>query len=102
MATYTTTQEVESYLKLGPDRDAAELKTVVDACNALVTQWNNGRETPALKLGTTMLAARVYRRRNSPAGVEALGEMGPVYVSRRDPDLSMLLGLDQWAIPKVG
>lgn len=52
--------------------------------------------------GAVMLAARLHRRRNSPAGVESFNELGPVYVSRRDPDVAMLLGLAEWATPRVG
>lgn len=52
--------------------------------------------------GFTMLVARLYRRRNSPGGIEALGETGPVYISRRDPDIAMLLGLGEYTRPAVG
>lgn len=99
---YVNVQDVESYLRLTPNRETTELQTVVDAVNTLVSRWCDNQDTEDIRLGALMLAARVFRRRNSPAGVESLGEMGPVYVARRDPDLAMLLGLDTWAMPKVG
>jgi len=52
--------------------------------------------------GANMLAARWVRRRNSPAGVEAMGEFGAAYVMRSDPDIAQLLQLGSWAPPAVG
>ena len=84
-----------------------ELAPVIAAVEALVTSYNetpvDGEQWPAnLQLGAVMLAARIYRRRNSPAGVESMGEIGPVYVSRNDPDLAQLLKIGKYAPPKVG
>lgn len=55
-----------------------------------------------VRLGATMLAARLWKRRNSPAGVEAIGTDGPLYVRRNDPDIAMLLGLGDYGKPAVG
>jgi hypothetical protein len=52
--------------------------------------------------GATLLAARLWRRRNSPEGVAAFGADGPVYVQRNDPDVAMMLALGDWARPSVG
>lgn len=53
--------------------------------------------------GATLLAGRLYRRRNSPAGVESFSDMGgAVYVQRNDPDIAMMLGLGAYARPMVG
>jgi hypothetical protein len=49
-----------------------------------------------------MLAARLYRRRNSPEGVATFTADGAVYVQRNDPDVGMLLGIGSWAPPVVG
>lgn len=101
-----TPAAVETYLGLTADRDAAELGRVVAAINDLVSGWLGLAEGDEIgeriKFGALMLAARVFRRRNSPAGVESLGEMGPVYVSRNDPDLAMILGLGNYRHPAVG
>lgn len=53
-------------------------------------------------LGATMLAARLWRRRNSPEGVASFGADAPVYVQRNDPDIGMLLGIGNHAPPVVG
>lgn len=52
--------------------------------------------------GGVMLAGRLWRRKDTPAGVVA-SPTGPVYVRRNDPDVAMLLGLgDEHGIPAVG
>jgi len=48
-----------------------------------------------------MLAARLVRRRNSPAGVETFGE-SVTYVSRYDPEIARALRTGLWALPGVG
>lgn len=102
MVTYTDRETVGNYLKLNAGTDDEELDKVVGAVNSLINRWKDSADKPEYRFAATMLAARVYRRRNSPAGVEALGEAGPVYVSRYDPDLSMMLGINSWGLPKVG
>jgi len=57
---------------------------------------------PRIVRGSTMLAARLFRRKGSPAGVEAFGSLGGAYVMRTDPDIAMLLGLGTWTSPQVG
>lgn len=98
----TTVEQVRQWSGMKEGRHKEILQQVVDAVNAVVPSWIDPPFTDAHKMGATMLAARVYRRKNSPAGVEALGELGPVYVSRNDPDLAMLLGLHNYRVPKVG
>lgn len=86
-----------------PERD--DLAGPVAAVIAKVTAWTgvDVDDWPAdVVEGALMLAARLHRRRNSPAGVEAFNEMGAIYVSRRDPDVAMLLGLGEWTPPRVG
>lgn len=86
----------------------AELAGPCSAVLALVSRWCglDGVSVASWpedrREGAVMLAARLHRRRNSPAGVESFNELGPVYVSRRDPDVAMLLGLGEWATPRIG
>ena len=48
--------------------------------------------TPAeIELAARMLAARLYRRKDSPQGVIAIPEFGGIRVSRFDPDIRALL-----------
>lgn len=50
-----------------------------------------------VELGTVMLAARWYRRKDTPSGIVALdGDGGStVYVTRHDADISRLLSIDE-------
>lgn len=87
------------------DPERRDLAGPVAAVIAKVTAWTgvDVDDWPAdVVEGALMLAARLHRRRNSPAGVEAFNEMGAIYVSRRDPDVAMLLGLGEWTPPRVG
>lgn len=51
--------------------------------------------------GAVMHAAREYRRRNSPAGVEAFGDAGTSFVSRYDPDIEKALQTGAYARPVI-
>lgn len=79
----------------------AKLDMTVAAVNEMVPRI--ARTGPAAQaLGATMLAARLYRRRNSPEGVASFTQDGAVYVQKSDPDVAMLLGLGSWSMPVVG
>lgn len=54
--------------------------------------------------GAVMLAARYWRRRNSPGGTESFGPDGVIgYVARIDPDIERALRIGPaWARPAVG
>jgi hypothetical protein len=52
--------------------------------------------------GAVMYAAREYRRRNSPAGIEAWAEGGAVFVAKYDADIERALRTGQWNVPGVG
>lgn len=103
MASIVSTDEVLHAMQLG-ERERPEVDDVVAAVNALIVSYKGDRETwPAYwSHGAKMLAMRIYRRRDSPGGVEALGELGPVYVSRNDPDLAQLLEIGRYSKPVVG
>lgn len=51
--------------------------------------------------GAVMYAAREYRRRNSPAGIEMFGESGTSFVSRYDPDIDRALQTGAYARPVI-
>lgn len=85
---------------LGEQLEQAEQSALAAA--HLVNQWIGEDWNPAQAQGALMLAARLFRRRNSPGGVETLGDITAVYVSRRDPDIVMLLGISHWQKPAVG
>lgn len=54
---------------------------------------------PSVELGMVMLASRMYRRRNSPTGIDTITADGVTYVTRYDSDIASLLRLDS---PQVG
>lgn len=49
-----------------------------------------------------MLAGRLWRRKDTPGGVAVMGDAGPVYVRRNDPDVALLLELGEHGKPAVG
>lgn len=102
----TSAASVAAWLKDG-DADAADkYEAVAAAVNAVVKRWHVPRADGTWKddhsLGATMLAARLWRRRNSPEGVATFTGDGAVYVQRNDPDVALLLQLGQHAPPVVG
>ncbi len=94
-----------------PDPDDAPIAAAVDASNAVVrglpvaqaadeaADWSG---LGHVVQGATMLAARLFRRRNSPDGVAAFGTDSPLYVARTDPDVSLLLQLGVHEKPGIG
>lgn len=106
-----TNAQVADYLDLKRGATDPHLGRVVDATNALVTALPDkntvtvyGVEQWAAdtQLGAVMLAARLYTRRNSPNGIEAMSDGGATYVSRYDSDIARMLKIDQHALPRVG
>jgi hypothetical protein len=90
-------------------RDDDRLDAIVAAVNNLVRGMRvseaavGATEWPAkIVQGATMLAARLFRRKNSPAGVEAFGQLGGAYVMRNDPDIAQLLQLGTYQSPQIG
>lgn len=118
----TTLDLVKVQLGIGDNDDDGRLQPIVDAVNRVVRRLpvaegitgetgdpDADPPVPAdpwpadVRQGATMLASRLWKRKNSPAGVEALGTDGPLYVRRNDPDIAMLLQIgDDWSKPAVG
>jgi len=112
----TSRDLVKIHLGITDDYDNASIDAVVVAVNVRVLAWPvaevadtdpppaswNEPALGALVQGSTMLAARLFRRRNTPDGVSAFADLTPVYVQRNDPDVALLLNLGPWARPAVG
>lgn len=110
----TTTGKVKALLKIGDAVDDAYIGDVVAAVNDLVeslpvAQALNTDPAPAdwtgaprIMQGATMLAARLFERRNSPNGVAAFGDGATAYVQRNDPDVAILLRIGPYSPPRVG
>lgn len=86
--------------------DDAHLALIVPAVNAYVDALpsidrEDGAWAGTTKLGAVMLAARLYRRKNSQNGIESVGDMS-TYVSRYDSDIGRLLNIDTFHKPLVG
>lgn len=55
-------------------------------------QWGFGTAVPiAITQATLILAARIYKRADSPLGVAGFGDMGALRVARNDPDYHNLI-----------
>lgn len=81
-------------------RDDWALRRSLDAAMAWVQEQRPELDyhgpwsvSPAVKLGTVLLAARWFTRRNSPDGLVNFGELGTGTVPRIDGDIAMLLGV---------
>lgn len=103
-----TREAVKAILKIADAADDGEIDDIVASVNAVVRRLPVSQlgddvvEWPAdVTRGANMLAARLFRRKGSPSGIEAFGTNGPVYVQRTDPDIAMLLQLGDWAPPGV-
>lgn len=109
----TSTELVKAALKIDDAVDDAVIDAKVAAANQCVRElpiavpfdtdpapadWSAG---PRIIEGATMLAARLYERRNSPQGVTPFGD-GAAYVSRTDPDVAQLLKIGNYTPPAVG
>lgn len=100
---------VKAHLSIADDRDDTKLTTIVAAVNNLVRSMTVAEAAVGattwperIEYGATMLAGRLFRRKNSPAGVEAFGQLGAAYVMRNDPDIAQLLQLGTYQGPRVG
>lgn len=108
----TTRDLVKVWASISDDTDDDAIDSVVAAVNALIRGLpvaGSSNTDPApedwpndIKFGAMLLAARLWRRRNTPGGVEAAGDFGIAYVRRNDPDIAQMLQLGEYAPPRVG
>jgi hypothetical protein len=101
----TSVDLVLTELKLSGEAKAAEVGPFVAATNMFVRRWLTEPEAgwPADHvLGATLLAMRLYRRRDAPGGTMSFGEEGAVYVQGNWPDVAMLLQMGNYTAPRVG
>lgn len=106
-----TEKELGNYLRVKNPEADPDIGLVVLSTNAFVDSLpdkptliveGEPEWAPQTKLAALMFGARLYQRRNSPNGIEALQEGGATYVARYDPDVARLLRLDGHQIPRVG
>jgi hypothetical protein len=110
---WLTVGDVKAWLRLN-DQDttdddllasvAAMAEPYVERCRP---EWFDASTPPVYTpdaetyQGAVMYAAREYRRRNSPAGIELFGDVTS-FVSRYDPDIERALQTGAFARPIVG
>lgn len=105
-------QELGYAAAADPVRDP-RLQVRVDAVNAFVRalpvaadSLTYGTPPPAWPAyvtgGAVMLATRLWRRKDSPSGVEVFTDQGAIYVQRNDPDVAWQLRLGSYAGPQIG
>lgn len=103
-----TLDAVRRHLRVTTTADDDLIQDAVDAANAWVTtlpgpQIIGDTWIANIVQGAVMLSARLFRRRNSPAGVEAFSDLGgAVYVQRNDPDIAMMLRIGAYTKPRTG
>lgn len=102
----TSVDRVLGMLSMPADDPEGSVAAVVAAVNSLIRGWlspaPDGEWAAHHRYGADLLAARMYRRRESPAGFQMQGMEAAVYVSRNDPDVAQLLGLGAYAVLRVG
>jgi hypothetical protein len=88
--------------------DDALIQACIDAAEPEVERARPDAVTPPSESnypdvyrGGVMLAARLVRRRNSPAGIESFGE-SVTYVAAYDPDLDRFMRRGRYRLPGVG
>ena len=97
-----TTPDNEARVALRVDAVNSLVRSLPVAADALTYSDTPPAWPPYVTLGATMLACRLWRRKDSPSGVETFTDQGAVYVSRNDPDVAQLLQLGSYAKPLVG
>lgn len=103
-----TTQDVINWSDLKTVlTDDKHLVLIVPAVNSYVSSLPNidlledGSWAETTRMGAVMLAARWYRRKNSPGGIESAGDT-TTYIARYDSDISRLLNIDTFIKPVIG
>lgn len=88
--------------------DLIEMNDTVDSIN----EWARGLPVadgargltvwpPNIVKGSTMMAGRLWRRRDTNGGIYSAGDTVPIFVHTRDPDVALLLKLGDYGKPSV-
>lgn len=110
----TTKELVKAHLGITDDVDDTAISGVVAAVNVKVKSWPVAKAAdtdpaPAdwagfedVVYGSTLLAARLFRRKDTPDGIAGFADGAPAYVSRNDPDVALMLKIGTNQGPAVG
>lgn len=102
-----TAREVIDWMEVQLPETDPHLALVVPAVTAYVDALPNIARKPddawadTTRLGAVMLAARLYQRKNSQAGVVGIGDVS-TYIPRYDNDIARLLNLESFRLPVIG
>ncbi len=101
MATWPDIGETRDYVGEVKDDQMPILEQCLDAAILYIEFRTDGNITEDddyvdivpenVRLATLQLAAREFRRRLSPGGVEGFGDFGAVRITRVDPDIELLI-----------
>jgi len=94
-------QRVCAQAELYVQRCRPDQWTVGDASTVPPTPATYTPDAEVYQAGV-MYAARLLRRRNSPAGVESFGDLGVTFVAKWDADIERALRVGGWMTPGVG
>jgi hypothetical protein len=101
MATWPDIGETREYVGEVSDEQMPVLQVCLDAAVDYIGFRTDGNITEDddyvdivpenVRLATLQLAAREFRRRLSPGGVEGFGDFGAVRITRVDPDIELMI-----------
>ena len=95
-----------AHLSLAADEPSGSVAAAVGAVNALVAGWlapaPDGEWAPHHRYGANLLAARTWRRKDSPGGQLQFGLEAPTFISSNWPDIAMYLQMGGNAPKRVG
>ena len=99
-------------IKNGVDGLTPAEQTEMDDTVAAINEWVRGLPVAdaargseswpsAIVKGATMMAGRLWRRRDTNGGIYSAGDVVPIFVHTRDPDVALLLKLGDYGKPSV-
>lgn len=98
-----TSADVFEFIGTPDEPDASVMDTCVDAAVSFVERYKGPADSwdAATNLGCLMQAAGLFRRRNTPGGIDTFGESA-MYTRAVDSEVERLLRIGRYAMPRVG
>jgi hypothetical protein len=88
-----TLDNLKEMLQITSASDDNVLQKKIETANSWVLEriMAGHEQAPEVQEAILMLAARLYKRRQSPEGVAGWGDLGVIRVMAKDPDIKALL-----------
>lgn len=98
-----TTTDVLAFIGSPDEPDTSVMDQCIDAAVAFVSRYKGPADEwdAATNLGCIMQAAGLFRRRNTPGGIDTFGESA-MYTRAVDSEVERLLRIGRYALPRVG